>query len=87
MIRQSDVGKEKEAGRSESTRVKWQLDVSRERKHAPGGQPARGTAPEKEKAREREKRLSSLFHANITGWLRPRWFGHKQEVPANPGLP
>lgn len=44
MIHQSDVGKGKEAGCTESRRVKWQLDVSWERKHAPGGRPVQGTA-------------------------------------------
>lgn len=67
MIRQSDVGKEKEAGCAESMTVKWQPDVSWERKHAPSGKPVQGTASEQEQ--ERAKRFSSLFNANITGWF------------------
>lgn len=42
---------------------------------------------EREREGEGEKRLSSPFHANITGWLWPRRAGRKQEVSANPGLP
>lgn len=67
MIRQSDVGKEKEAGCTESMRVKWQLDVSWERKHAPGGRPVQGTASENKHERGRKGYRLSFMPTSQAG--------------------